>query len=253
MNKYVSVPNLPADCAGIIICDRYYHIYENKLKSFGIRPFLMPDNPVLPKEIAHHVDLSVFHTGENELILAQSLIGTAFEAELIAEGFEIKHFSRVQSNEYPGDAGGNVCYFSDYAFINPSSADPMIKNILYSKNTVLTPIKQGYTKCNICVLDNHSIITNDRVIAEKAEKQGIDVLLSNPSAIRLDGYDHGFIGGSAFKISSHALCFTGVLDAFEEPEKNRILDFCKEKQIEPYYLSDLPLFDIGGAIPLLER
>lgn len=253
MNKYVNIPNLPAECAGIIICDRYYHIYENKLKKLGIRPFLMPDNPVLPKSIAHHVDLSVFHAGENKLILAQSLIGTAFESELIAAGFEIKVFSREQSIEYPGDAGGNVCYFGDFAFINPVSADPMIKDFLDSKKPVQIQTRQGYTKCNICVLDYHSIITNDRIIAEKAEKQGIDVLFSDCSAIRLEGYDHGFVGGSAFKISSDVLCFTGGLDAFEEHEKNKILTFCKEKQIEPLFLSDLPLFDIGGAIPLLEQ
>ena len=253
MNKYVKSPNLPAVCAGIIISGRYYDKYEIKLKSLGIRAFLMPDDPNLPQGTAHHADLSVFHAGNNELIMSQSFKGTVFEAELLAEGFEINHFERVQSKEYPYDAGGNVCYFGDHAFLNLASADPAIIDCLYGKNIVITAVKQGYTKCNICVLDEHSIITNDRVIAEKAEKQGIDALFSDPSEIRLKGYAHGFIGGSAFKISRDTICFTGVLDGFEAAEKRKILDFCEKKQIRPIYLSDLPLFDIGGAVPVLER
>ena len=253
MNKYVKNPNLPADCAGIIISGRYYHIYENKLKSLSIRAFLMPDDPKLPQGTAHHTDLSVFHADDDQLVISQSFKGSAFEDELLAEGFEIKHFELKQSAEYPHDAGGNVCYFGDHAFLNPASADPAIINCLNEKNAVITAVKQGYTKCNICVLDEHSIITNDRVIAEKAEKQGIDALFSDPSAIRLEGYAHGFIGGSAFKISDDTLCFTGVLDGFETSEKRKILEFCEKKQIRPIYLSDLPLFDIGGAVPVLER
>ena len=78
-------------------------------------------------------------------------------------------------------------------------------------------------------------------------------MLSDPRFIRLDGFEHGFIGGSAFKIAADKLCFTGVLDAFPEDEQNRILEFLEKKGIIPIYLTDRPVFDIGGAIPVLEK
>ena len=173
--------------------------------------------------------------------------------EILNEGFEIRFFADEQSGKYPYDTGGNVCYFGKYAVLNRQTADPAILKYLDSTDAVQIDVKQGYTKCSICVLDENSIITGDRITAEKAAEKGLDVLFSDPAFIKLEGFSHGFIGGRTFKITSDKLCFTGVLDAFPDDEMNKILDFCEKKGIEPVFLTDMPLFDIGGAIPVLER
>ena len=253
MIKFVKDPNLPVSCSDLIICGRYYDIFKNKLEMLGLRAFLMPDNRRLPEKISYHTDLSVFHAGDNKLFISKCYSDSDFSEKLTGSGFDILYFEIEQSAEYPGDVGGNVCCFGNIAVMNRNTADPVIKKYLDSKNTVRIDVKQGYTKCNICVLDDRSVITNDRIIYEKAKQQGIDVLLSDPSYIRLDGFEHGFIGGSAFKIAADRLCFTGVLDNYPPGERKRILNFLERKGITPVYLTDRPLFDIGGAVPVLEN
>ena len=253
MIKFVQHPNLPENCSGLIICGRYYDIFKNKLEMLGIRAFLMPDSRDLPREISYHADLSVFHAGDNRLFAAKDFAGTDFFEIITSAGFEVTFFENEQSFEYPGDAAGNVCLFGKFSIFNSCTADKARKKYLDSIEAVRIDVKQGYTKCNVCVVDDHSIITNDRMIAEKAETAGIDALLSDPSYIKLEGFSHGFIGGCAFKTASDNLCFTGILDTFPDEERNRILEFLDKKGIEPVFLTDRPLFDIGGAVPVLER
>ena len=253
MIKYVKKPLLPTDCSDIVISGRYYAFFENILKKLGIRAFLLSDNRQLPKETAHHTDLSVFHAGGNQIYISQYYKDSPFSERLHGAGFEIRYFEKALSEKYPDDAGGNVCYFGKCAVLNTRTADPVIRKYLDSCGAVQIDVRQGYTKCNICVIDDQSIITNDRIISVKAKQAGMDVLLSDPTYIRLEGFQHGFIGGSTFKATADKLCFTGVLDCFPEIEKKRILDFLDKKGIEPVFLSEFPLFDIGGAVPLLEK
>jgi hypothetical protein len=76
------------------------------------------------------------------------------------------------------------------------------------------------------------------------------VLRIAPGAVVLDGFPYGFIGGASFKISEKNLAFTGRLDG--HPDCERILSFLREREIEPLFLTQEPIFDIGSAIPILE-
>jgi hypothetical protein len=111
-------------------------------------------------------------------------------------------------------------------------------------------VNQGYTKCSVCVVDERSIITSDFGIAAAARQNGLDVLTIRQGYIELPGFEFGFIGGSAWKLSEHALAFTGRLD--DHPDKDRILDYLTARVIEPVFLTDGPIFDIGSAIPIIE-
>ena len=76
----------------------------------------------------------------------------------------------------------------------------------------------------------------------------MDVLRIRPGYIELIGYDYGFIGGAAFLINDHTLAFTGALD--RHPDKDRILDFLAQHGVQPVFLTEVPIFDIGGAVAL---
>ena len=112
-------------------------------------------------------------------------------------------------------------------------------------------IKQGYAKCSALIVDERSIISQDRGLTRAAAAAGLDVLQISPGHVALDGFEYGFLGGAGFKISRDKLCFTGVLDI--HPDKGRILDFLSARGIRPLYLTDRPVFDIGSAIPLTEK
>ena len=109
-------------------------------------------------------------------------------------------------------------------------------------------VAQGYAKCAVCVVNDHSIITADAGVSRAAKNAGLDVLDITAGHVALDGYAYGFIGGAAFKIRNDTLAFTGTLDT--HPYKERILRFLADRGQKAVFLTDEPIFDIGGAITL---
>jgi hypothetical protein len=253
MTRFVKNPNLPEDCKTVIICDKYCDKLAEGLKTLKIEAIRMPEHPLLPGSVSSHTDLSVFHGGEKVLYLSGHLKNTNFAVELEKLGAELHYYTTELRPEYPGDVPGNICYFGNTCILNPDTSDPAITGFLIEKEIQLIPVRQGYAKCSVCIVDEDSIITADPGIAKKAEKAGIDVLQIDPGHIRLDGFAYGFLGGAAFKVSRSVLCFTGILDAYPPADKEQILAFLEKKNVRPYYLTDLPAFDIGGAVPLIER
>ena len=253
MIHFVKKANLPLNCKIIIICDKYCKKLKKGLEALHIQIIPMPENLRLPESVSYHTDLSVFHGGEKNLFLSRSLRGTCFSDELKKLGAELRFFTSQETPEYPGDVQGNICCLERFCILNPITADPEIIRFLTEKGFEQIKVRQGYARCSVCIVDGSSIITEDRKIACKAQKAGIDVLLIDPGSVLLHGYTYGFIGGATFKVSSSILCFTGVLDRFPEKEKEKILSFLKKRNIRPCYLTEEPLFDIGGAVPLIER
>jgi hypothetical protein len=245
--KTVKISNLPFSSKLVIIGQKYAQILDDSLKLQGISAIFVPNNPNVDSRLAGHADLSLLHLGENRLFLAPYLKNSEFSRQLKSLKFDLYYPEIEQAADYPNDAQLNVCLVGDSAIYNPDICPKAIAHFFTNK----IPVKQGYAKCSICVVDEQSIITADRGIYRSATAAGIDVLLINPGYIKLDGFSYGFIGGSTFKISKQKLAFTGVLDL--HPDKYNILSFLYDRQIEPVYLTNQPIFDIGSAIPILEK
>ena len=103
----------------------------------------------------------------------------------------------------------------------------------------------------MCVVNANAVITADHGIANALRTHDVEVLEITPGAISLPGYDYGFIGGSSFLLSPDRLAFTGTLA--HHPDFRKITDFLKDHHIEPVYLTEEPIFDIGTAIPIIEE
>ena len=78
----------------------------------------------------------------------------------------------------------------------------------------------------------------------------IDALYISERAIRLDGYDWGLIGGCCGLIDKNVLAFTGALDSLESG--GLIRDFLSSHGVTPVELTNRPMLDIGGILPLRE-
>ena len=200
--------------------------------------------------MAGHADLSVIHTGGREIFAAGYLAGTEAVSELAWYGADITFSEAVQSQRYPYDAGLNLHIAGGRVIGNPAAADRELVNLLTNHNYCILPVRQGYARCSVCPVDENSIITADAGIAGAAEKAGMDVLRVPPGLAALDGFRYGFIGGAAFKLAADKLAFTGMIE--DSDERRRIEDYLKSKGIIAVYLTDGPLTDIGGAIPLME-
>lgn len=249
--KAVEKPNLPKMADTIIIGEKYFESLQKPLEKLGIKALSVPDNGFVDPRLSGHGDLSVLHGGGEMLWLAPHLRGSDFADQLRDMGFALDYPDISQSAAYPGDAQLNVCICGKYAICNKSIVPVEIVNYLTSCGFEVVDCRQGYAKCSACVVDEGAIITADRGIEAAARKAGLDVLLIEPGYISLDGFTFGFIGGSSFKISRSKLAFTGTLDA--HPNKEDIIHFLKVHEVEPVYLTERLIFDIGSGIPITEN
>lgn len=235
----------------VLIGEKYFELLEKPLEKLGIRALSIPNNGFVDSRLSGHGDLSVLHTGGNCLWLAPHLRKSRFADRLSAMGFTLDYPDMIQSATYPEDAQLNVCICGKYTICNKSIVPKEIAHNLTIRGYEVTDCRQGYAKCSVCVVDEEAIITADRGIEAAAKAVGLDILLIEPGFIALDGFDCGFIGGSAFKIAKSKLAFTGSLG--RHPSRSKILSFLKAHEIEPVYLTERPIFDIGSGIPITEQ
>lgn len=251
MNKFVEYANLPHDVRQLVIGEKYRKLLDKSLKTLDIEPVYCPSNPYIDERLSGHADLSVLHAGGNIMFLAPYLKGSRF-GDIIEETGLNTIFPEVKmSKYYPNDSCFNLCILNKSCFYAPKVSENNIVKYLIIEELKPIAVKQGYCRCSVCIVDKSSIITADRGIYSKAKENDINCLLISPGYIALDGYDYGFIGGCSFKISDNKICFTGTLDA--HPDNQKILAFLDSKGVEPFFMTNLPVFDIGSAVPLTEK
>jgi hypothetical protein len=248
MYRFLKLPHLPEGrVRSLAVGERYIPRLGPALERLDIEVLGIPDNPHVDPRLAGHADLSFLHLGGGSFVTAGGGAAPDREPEKLIRhlGGEIRHSEMAQGPAYPADAGLNVCILGGRVFYNPRSAD---SSLIKGRQPI--PVRQGYTRCAVCVVDGQSFITGDAGIAAAAGKWGLDVLLVRPGHILLDGFDTGFLGGTAWKLSEDRLAFTGSLK--EHPDHAAIEHFLHVRGIEPIYLSDGPAFDIGSAVLLTE-
>ena len=226
----------------LLIGKRYRPFLAQSLGALGIETFWLPDNRDVDPRLAGHADLAVFAAG-NHIIAARGVYPYIVNI-LTNRGYTIEQAEREQSPEYPEDVGLCVCTTGKYNIYDPETIDPAVLPLLSGKPV---EVRQGYARCAATVVDDHSIVTSDAGVSSAAKKAGMDVLLIGPGHIRLEGYNYGFIGGASFKLNNNVV-FTGKLD--DHPDKERIYGFLAQHGQKPLFLTDKPIFDIGGAIAL---
>ena len=251
MIRNIKTPHLPkGEVRHIIIGEKYRNLLENALFENNLEPIWMPDNPYADERLSGHADLSVNKFSENGAILSEYLQNSELFERLSALGYSIILSKNAEKPEYPYDAGLNVCQISDKLIYNNRTICEVLNNQLEGIISNRIDCRQGYTKCSVCIVIENSIITSDRVIADKTKAFGMDVVLTDNSIVELSGFDHGFIGGAAFKLSEFKIAFTGTIES--STEKNAIENFLHEHGIEAVYLTENKLFDIGSAILITE-
>lgn len=248
--SFVKIPNLPElPVKHLLLGQKYADILNAPLIRRGICPIYVPDNPLVDPRLSGHADLSVLHLGGNRVAASPYLMAAPFAGQLSALGAELTAARSVQGQEYPQDAGLNACRVGGFLIYDPHTADACVTELWRE----LTPVscRQGYSRCSVCVVDGRSIITADSGIAAAARRAGIDVREVRPGLAGLEGFGQGFIGGAAFRLGGGILAFTGRISDAEE--RAGIESYIGERGLRADYLTDGPLIDIGGAIPLTER
>lgn len=243
---------MPSNVKVVIIGEKYEKTLYKPLDKYGIRIICLPNNKCVDERLSSHADISVFHAGGERIWLAPHLRNSDFAHELAALGSRIEFAAIEQCPAYPGDAQLNIAALASAFIYAPKvSYSPIVDYLTNERGFTAVASRQGYAKCSVLVVDERSIITQDRGIARAARTAALDVLEISPGYVSLDGFEYGFLGGAGFKLSDDTLAFTGTLDT--HPDKERILGFLAARGIHPVYLTDQPVFDIGSAIPIIEK
>ena len=249
MRSFVKTPNLPDRAVGVILGEKYAARFHMALADIGVTPIYLPDNPCVSPGLSGHADLSVFHCGGSEVLIAPYLAGSDFAESFEGLGCKVTAVEVQQGSAYPKDCVLNACVVGKWLLCNPDIT--ALEVLSRFENESVIGFKQGYARCTVCVVDENSIITADPGIAAAAEGRGLDVLKIQPGFFELPGYSYGFIGGSCFKLSRTELAFTGTID--RHPDRGAIIGFLRNHGVEPMYLTDEPAVDIGGMIPIFEQ
>ncbi len=239
--NYIENPNLPNEhISKVIVAGNISADTLDGLKSINIEPVFSYKSASLPPQTAFHPDMSILHLGRNRFLCSADSYDyyklQLPDAELIRGDYEPKP-------KYPHDIYYNITIIKNRIFA-ASHTDTAAKNIVGR----LLKVKQGYTKCNICIVNEEAVITSDISIYNTAQNDGMDALLIQPGYIELAGYDYGFIGGATGKVSKDILAVNGDLKT--HPSGTDIVAFLRNYQINLLSLKKGILSDIGSILPI---
>lgn len=243
MNK----PNLPEKkitkaVVSSIISDKIF----NRLYELEIQPLKLYGAMNCDMAVKHHPDLYLINSGESLYLFAKNICSVTgdFQSEIIEVEYPKGNFIK-----YPGDVLLNAVFLGDKLICCKKHIHKDILEYAQQNDINIINVNQGYTKCNICAVDEKSVITEDSGIAKTLIENNFNVLLLEKHFVKLPDYKYGFIGGASGKISLDKLAFYGNIE--KHPEYNRIYDFLYKRDVEAVSLSDEPLMDYGSLIPIL--
>lgn len=241
---FIKNPNLPTgEVADVAISADAVKAIE-KLASFGISVSEIRKNPLLPEPVASHADLQFLHLKENRFLIAnEHLFIGELQKKFIEQCIQVS-----LGNKYPYDVLLNCKIIGSNIVLNKRTIAAEVLEFAADEGLNLINVNQGYSGCSICVINESAIITDDESICRAAQNFLNDVLFVSKGSIRLKGYNYGFIGGCCGKISKTKLAVNGRIESHKDYKD--IIDFTAKHNVEIVELSDEPLTDIGGIIPL---
>lgn len=200
------------------------------------------------KPLCGHPDLQICFPYPDCAVCAPELF-SYYQPLLSPYGIAVKPGIAVLDRNYPADIAYNVARAGRCAMHLLTQTDPVLLRELEHSGIALVPVRQGYAKCNICVVDECSIITSDAGLAAAARKNGMAVLQIVPGHIALPGYPYGFIGGASGSLPDGTVVFCG--DVRCHPDFLQIDAFFHERQVPYVSLSSATLTDFGSVLPIL--
>lgn len=244
--KFVGSPNLPSADVGLAAVSATYPEIACSLARLGVRCVLTGPGRGLDGPVRCHADMLCFHAGGARMVVAKG--ETALAGKFGRYGFQVAESSRPVRSPYPYEAGLNAAKIGGWLIDDPRFLDEAVLRSCGKAEVI--PVRQGYARCSCAVVDENSLITADSGIAGAALSAGMDVLKIEPGGVALPGFQYGFIGGACGKIGKDALAFAGRIQDHEN--FTQIREFLRLRGIGIVTLSDGPLTDVGGILPLME-
>ena len=244
--RFLKNSNLPENK----VTTAFTQIDDNRLKSLfdelSIKVVKVNENSLLDAPVSQHADILCNYVGKSTFLVDKNQ--TELCKFLEDNNGKYVIIENIQS-PYPDDCLLNFADIGDYVICNKSILPEEI--VRYIPNKTIVDIKQGYSKCSVCICGYNTIITDDKSIYNAVSSyDNINSLLIEKGSVSINKYDYGFIGGCCGLIDKNLLLFNGDLSLHSDFDK--IKNFLYDNDIKYIDIKRKPLTDIGSIIPIME-
>ncbi|MBZ9608878.1 hypothetical protein G9F73_013800 [Clostridium estertheticum] len=224
----------------IIVDFRIHNEEKEYLVSRGYNLLICPPSNILYEAVCGHPDMLMHILGKD--IIVHKDMDNEFILSLILLNYKVYKSNSTLKDKYPYDICLNSLSLGNLFIHSFNFTDTNLLSLL--KTRKLINVKQGYTKCSTCIVNDHAVITSDVSIAKALSIEKIDILLIPPGDIILPGLNYGFIGGVTGLIEDNVLAFYGHLDHYLYGKE--VLNFLNKHKVEPVFLRNGKLIDRGS-------
>ena len=245
--RFLINPNLPENKVITVFADIDDIALKNVFDKLAIKVVSVVENKFLDAPISKHADIlanyvgkSIFLVDENQVELC-SFIKNNDGKSVVIENIK---------SPYPNDCLLNFADIGDYIICNKSILSEQIVKHLPQKEII--DVKQGYSKCSVCICKQNTVITDDISIYNALlQYDYINSLLVEKGSVSINKYNYGFIGGCCGLIDKDLLLFNGDLSTHIDFDK--IEKFLYDNNVKYIDIKGKPLTDIGSIIPITEK
>ncbi len=244
--RFLKSPNLPENKVTTVFADIDDFALKSLFDDLSIKVVPVTQNELLDSPVSKHADILANYVGKSTFLVDEnqkelySFIENNNGKSVIIENIQ---------SPYPNDCLLNFADIGDYIICNKSILTEEIAEILPDKPIIA--VKQGYSKCSVCICSRNTIITDDKSVYNAVSQyDNINSLLIEKGSVRINKYDYGFIGGCCGLIDKNLLLFNGDLSLHSDFDK--IKKFLYDNDISYIEIKGKPLTDIGSIIPIME-
>ncbi len=201
--------------------------------------------PQLPKGISGHPDIQIHSIDDKTAICAPECY--PYYRQHLPRDITLMKGNSPLFRTYPNDCAYNAARIGNFVFCNTACCDSRLLTEYQNRGYTIVHTKQGYTKCNLCVITDKFVFTEDEGIHKTimGNKLPIESILLPKGEISLKGYPYGFIGGAAGHAGDSILWYGSPKSCSYALKIENILRRNQKKEI---VLSKEKLCDLGGII-----
>ncbi len=239
-------PNLPSNKVTTVFTHIDDFALKNVFDELSIKVVGVVQNELLDLPVSKHADILANYVGKSTFCIDKNQIELCRFIE--EKNGKTVILENIQS-PYPNDCLLNFVDIGDYIICNKSIMTAEITK--YLPNKPIIDVKQGYSKCSICICKHNTIITDDKSVYNVVlQYDNINSLLIEKGSVRINKYEYGFIGGCCGLIDNNLLLFNGDLSSHSDFDK--IQKFLYDNAIDYIDIQGKKLTDIGSIIPIME-
>ena len=245
--RFLLNPNLPENKVTTVFADIDDFNLKSIFDELSIKVVSVIRNELLDSPVSKHADILANYVGKSTFLADKN------QTELcrfIEENYGKSVILDNIKSPYPNDCLLNFADIGDYIICNKSILTEQIINSLPDKTII--DVKQGYSKCSVCICGRNTFITDDKSVYNAVlQFDNINSLLIEKGTVSINKYDYGFIGGCCGLVDKNLLLFNGDLSLHSNFDK--IENFLYDNGIKYIDIKGKPLTDIGSIIPIMEK